>query len=340
MEEKIKKILSEAKTEIKKALDLNSFNQIKSIYLGKQSIISDLLKSLKDIDKEKRPEFGQKINFVRIELEQLFDNKFKEIQETEIKNKLNKEKIDITLDKFYKKIGTLHPTTKVINEILDIFLSFGFSIEDGPEVELDLFNFQLLNIPKDHPARDMQDTFYIQDDLLLRTQTSPIQARVMKKQQPPIKIITPGKVYRPDDDASHSPMFQQIEGLVIDENITMCDLKGLLLEFAKKLFDKDTKIRLRPSYFPFTEPSVEVDVTCAICHGKGCRVCKHTGWLEILGAGIVNPQVLDNCGIDSKKYSGLAFGLGVERIAMIKYAIPDIRLLFKNDIRFLEQYED
>lgn len=340
MEEKIKKILSEAKIEIKKALDLNSFNQIKSIYLGKQSIISDLLKSLKDIDKEKRPEFGQKINFARIELEQLFDNKFKEIQETEIKNKLNKEKIDITLDKFYKKIGTLHPTTKVINEILDIFLSFGFSIEDGPEVELDLFNFQLLNIPKDHPARDMQDTFYIQDDLLLRTQTSPIQARVMKKQQPPIKIITPGKVYRPDDDASHSPMFQQIEGLVIDENITMCDLKGLLLEFAKKLFDKDTKIRLRPSYFPFTEPSVEVDVTCAICHGKGCRICKHTGWLEILGAGIVNPQVLDNCGIDSKKYSGLAFGLGVERIAMIKYAIPDIRLLFKNDIRFLEQYED
>ena len=340
MEEKIKEILSEAKIEVKKALDLNSFNQIKSIYLGKQSIISDLLKSLKDIDKEKRPEFGQKINYARIELELLFDNKFKEIQEAEIKNKLNKEKIDITLDKFYKKIGTLHPTTKVINEILDIFLSFGFSIEDGPEVELDLFNFQLLNIPKDHPARDMQDTFYIQDDLLLRTQTSPIQARVMKKQQPPIKIITPGKVYRPDDDASHSPMFQQIEGLVIDKNITMCDLKDLLLEFAKKLFDKNTKIRLRPSYFPFTEPSVEVDVTCAICHGKGCRVCKHTGWLEILGAGIVNPQVLDNCGIDSKKYSGLAFGLGVERIAMIKYAIPDIRLLFKNDIRFLEQYED
>lgn len=340
MEEKIKSILLNVEKEIKNVFDLNNFNQLKSVYLGKQSILTELLKSLKDVEKEKRPEIGQKINTARIKVEEIFSNKLKEIQEKEINDKLNKEKIDITLEKKSKKLGTLHPTTKIINEILDIFLSFGFSIADGPEVELDLFNFQLLNIPKDHPSRDMQDTFYIKDDVLLRTQTSPIQARVMQKNEPPIKIITPGKVYRPDDDASHSPMFQQIEGLVVDKNITMCDLKGLLLEFAKKLFDKDTKIRLRPSYFPFTEPSVEVDVTCAICHGKGCRVCKHTGWLEILGAGIVNPKVLENCNIDSKKYSGLAFGLGVERIAMIKYKIPDIRLLFRNNVRFLDQYKD
>ena len=214
----------------------------------------------------------------------------------------------------------------------------GFSVAEGPEIETDLFNFQLLNVPKDHPARDMQDTFYIGDNLVLRTHTSPMQAHIMKTEKPPIRVVIPGRVYRPDDDASHSPIFHQIEGLAVDKKITVGDLQGCLQTFAEQLFDKDTKIRLRPSYFPFTEPSVEADATCAICHGKGCRVCKGTGWVELLGAGIVNPAVLDMCGIDSKEYSGFAFGLGLERIAMIKYGIPNIKLFYENDVRFLGQF--
>lgn len=234
----------------------------------------------------------------------------------------------------------MHPCTLVIEEILDIFTNLGFTVKHGPEVETDFYNFQALNIPKDHPAREMQDTFYITEDLLLRTHTSPVQVRTMQSVKPPIRVVNPGKVYRPDDDATHSPMFQQIEGLVVDEGITMCDLKGILEEFAKRLFnDPDAKTRLRPSFFPFTEPSVEVDVTCSMCHGKGCRLCKGTGWIEVLGAGIVNPKVLENSGIDPEKYSGFAFGLGIERIAMIKYGIPDMRMLFENDIRFLKQFK-
>ena len=215
----------------------------------------------------------------------------------------------------------------------------GFTVDEGPEIETDMFNFQLLNVPKDHPARDMQDTFYVSDDMVLRTQTSAMQARIMTTQQPPIRVVVPGKVFRSDDDVSHSPIFHQIEGLAVDKHITMGDLQGCLEAFAEKMFSKDTKVRLRPSYFPFTEPSVEVDVTCSVCHGKGCSVCKHTGWVEILGAGVVNPVVLDMCGIDSKVYSGFAFGLGVERIAMIKYGIPNIKLFYDNDVRFLKQFD-
>ena len=269
----------------------------------------------------------------------IISNKMQELEQKALENKMMKEKIDITIDEVDATRGSLHPCTLVINEIVDIFTGLGFTVGNGPEIELDKFNFQLLNIPKDHPSRDMQDTFYAGEDILLRTQTSAVQARTMINTQPPIKIICPGKVYRPDYDATHSPMFQQIEGLVVDKHITLCDLKGLLDLFAKKLFDSNTKTRFRPSFFPFTEPSVEVDVTCSVCHGKGCRICKGTGWIEILGAGVVNPKVLDSCGIDSTKYSGLAFGLGVERIAMIKYGIPDIRILFENDARFLKSFK-
>ncbi len=338
IKELIEKIVDDLKSESSVINNLNALLEIKSKYLGKNSKLASLMKELKNLPQDERPEMGKVINEARNKIEEFFKEIQENLEQKAIENKLNKEKIDITLDKDLVKKGALHPVTLVINEILDIFMSLGFSIKDGPEIETDMFNFQMLNIPKDHPARDMQDTFYFSNDMLLRTQTSAIQARTMIKEKPPIKIVTPGKVYRPDDDASHSPMFHQIEGLVVDEHITLCDLKGLLLEFSKKLFDEKTEVRFRPSFFPFTEPSVEVDVTCAICHGKGCRVCKNTGWLEILGAGIVNPIVLDNCGIDSKKYSGLAFGLGIERIAMIKYGIPDIRLLFQNDKRFLSQF--
>ena len=254
-------------------------------------------------------------------------------------DKLKSEFIDITLPSNGKNLGTLHPLTLVKNEIIDIFTGLGFTVKEGPEIETDFYNFQAMNIPLDHPARDMQDTFYVNDNILLRTHTSPMQARVMLDEKPPIKILVPGKVYRSDDDATHSPMFQQIEGLYVDKHVTLSDLKATLDLFAKALFSSKTMTRFRPSHFPFTEPSVEVDLSCAMCDGAGCRICKGTGWIEILGAGVVNPQVLINCNIDPNEYSGYAFGLGIERITMIKYGIPDMRILFDNDIRFLKQYK-
>lgn len=338
MENKLKQLVKEAESKISKIDNINEFNVIRSKFLGKNSVIVELSKTLRDLDNEQKPIVGKLLNIYKNQLENIFLEKNIEIKNLEINKKINKDKIDPTLEIDFKRMGSLHPCTLVINQVIEIFTSLGFSIKDGPEIETDFFNFVALNIPKDHPARDMQDTFYVGDDLLLRTQTSPIQIREMLNNKPPLKIITPGRVYRPDDDASHSPMFQQIEGLVVDKNVTMADLKGVLELFAKKLFDENTQIRLRPSHFPFTEPSVEVDVTCAICHGSGCRLCKSTGWIEILGAGIVNPKVLENVGINSNKYKGFAFGLGVERIAMIKYQIPDIRMLFKNDDRFLRLY--
>ncbi len=293
---------------------------------------------MKDIEPELKPIIGKFVNQARDVITERIETRIAELTAKNIAKKLNSENVDITLSSKRNPKGGLHPCSLVINEILSIFTAMGFQVKQGPEVETDFFNFQALNIPKDHPAREMQDTFYINDELLLRTHTSPMQARTMIKEKPPIRIVIPGKVYRPDDDATHSPMFQQIEGLVVDKGITMCDLKGILDTFAKALFNENTKTRLRPSFFPFTEPSVEVDVSCAMCGGKGCRICKGTGWIEILGAGIVNPKVLDNCGIDSNIYSGFAFGLGIERIAMIKYGIPDMRILFDNDIRFLKQF--
>ncbi|MEG1608374.1 MAG: phenylalanine--tRNA ligase subunit alpha [Clostridia bacterium] len=314
-------------------------NNAKVLFLGKNGELTALLKGMKDIPNEQKPEFGKYVNEARDVIGELIESKQKQLSAAELDAKMQKEQIDITMQSNVVERGSLHPTTLVQNEILKIFNSLGFKVAQGPEVELDLFNFQKLNIPKDHPARDMQDTFYFSEDMLLRTHTSPVQVRTMTNAKPPIRIVCPGRVYRPDDDATHSPMFQQIEGLVVDKNITLCDLKGILEEFAKELFDSETKTRFRPSYFPFTEPSVEVDLSCAVCHGKGCKLCKGTGWIEVLGAGIVNPKVLENCGIDSNIYSGFAFGFGVERIAMIKYGIPDMRIMFENDTRFLKEFK-
>ncbi len=341
MEKRIKEILNKALSLIDDSENLENLEKIQQIrvqFLGKNGELTNILRSMKDIEPELKPIIGKFVNQARDVITERIEERIAELTAKNIAKKLNSENVDITLSSKRNPKGGLHPCSLVINEILNIFTAMGFQVKQGPEVETDFFNFQALNIPKDHPAREMQDTFYINDELLLRTHTSPMQARTMIKEKPPIRIVIPGKVYRPDDDATHSPMFQQIEGLVVDKGITMCDLKGILDTFAKALFNENTKTRLRPSFFPFTEPSVEVDVSCAMCGGKGCRICKGTGWIEILGAGIVNPKVLDNCGIDSNIYSGFAFGLGIERIAMIKYGIPDMRILFDNDIRFLKQF--
>ena len=338
MQEKMDSIKNAALALIAAAKNTAELNDVRVKYLGKSGEISALMRDMGNVPKEERPMMGKLVNELRASVEGTLNARTNELREAEKQARFKEEAIDVTLSKNDRKMGTLHPLTQIKNEIIDIFLGMGFSVAEGPEIESDLFNFQLLNIPKDHPARDMQDTFYINENTLLRTQTSAMQARIMTQQQPPIRVIVPGKVYRSDDDASHSPIFNQLEGLAVDKHITMGDLQGCLQTFAEKIFSADTKVRLRPSYFPFTEPSVEVDVTCAMCHGKGCRVCKGTGWVEILGAGIVNPAVLDMCGIDSKQYSGFAFGFGIDRIAMIKYGIPNIKMLYENDVRFLKQF--
>lgn len=339
MKEKLEAMKNEALEAISKANDSSSLNDIRVRYLGKSGEMTLLMRGLGNVSKEERPILGKMFNDVRGEIESALESKTAIIIEQEKQARLLAEDIDVTLPSTFNGFGTLHPLSKTKKEIVDTFLEIGFTVDEGPEIETDLFNFQLLNVPKDHPAREMQDTFYVGDEMVLRTQTSSMQARIMTTQKPPIRVIIPGKVYRSDDDVSHSPIFHQIEGLAVDKHITMGDLQGCLEAFAEKVFSKDTKVRLRPSYFPFTEPSVEVDVTCSVCHGKGCSVCKHTGWVEILGAGVVNPVVLDMCGIDSKEYSGFAFGLGVERIAMIKYGIPNIKLFYENDVRFLKQFD-
>lgn len=338
MKEKIESIKSAALLAVEEADSSAALNDVRVRFLGKNGEMTSLMKLLGTVSKEERPAMGKALNDVRVEIESALDAKIAAVSEREKQARLAAEAVDVTLPARTRRTGTLHPLTQVREDIIKVFLGMGFSVAEGPEIESDLFNFQLLNVPKDHPARDMQDTFYVNDNFVLRTHTSPMQARIMTTQQPPVRVVIPGRVYRSDDDASHSPIFHQIEGLAVDKHITMGDLEGCLQTFAEQLFDKDTKIRLRPSYFPFTEPSVEVDVTCAICHGKGCRVCKGTGWVEILGAGIVNPAVLDMCGIDSKEYSGFAFGMGIERIAMIKYGIPNIKLFYENDVRFLKQF--
>lgn len=317
----------------------SELNDLRVKYLGKSGEITALLKQLKDVPKEEKPAVGKLINDVRIKMEEALYKAETAVRERERLNREAQEALDVTLSIPDVEQGALHPLTIVKNEILDIFCGMGFSVADGPEIEYAKYNFELLNIPSDHPARDFADSFYINPEILLRTQTSCVQARTMEVQKPPIRIVCPGKVYRPDDDATHSPMFQQMEGLVIDKHVTLADLKGLLEEFAKKFFNPSTKVRFRPSYFPFTEPSVEVDLSCAMCGGKGCRLCKGTGWIEILGAGVVNPAVLEMCGIDPHEYSGLAFGMGIERATMIKYAIPDMRLLFDNDVRYSKQFK-
>ena len=340
MIEKIKQILDSFGEKIANVDSISELGNVKVKYLGKSGEVTELLKGLKNFSAQEKPALGKKIN----ELRQTIENKINEV-ETKLNDaikakKLAEEEIDVTLSMAKDEtVGALHPLTITKNMMIDAFVGMGFEIKEGPEVELDYFNFQLLNIPKDHPARDMQDTFYITDNILLRTQTSAVQARTMLDNKPPIRIICPGKVYRADDDATHSPMFHQMEGLYVDKKVNLSDLKGCLDEFARKFFGSDTRTRLRPSFFPFTEPSVEMDVSCFMCKGKGCRLCKGTGWIEVLGAGIVNPVVLENCGIDPKESTGYAFGIGIERCAMLKFGIPDIRILFENDVRFLKQYK-
>lgn len=340
MKEKIQRIKEQIEEGLASVKLRKSLFELKMKFLGKTGEITALLKGMRELPPEERPEMGKVINTAREWAEGAFAAREEELKKEELQNKYASERIDVTMPAQYSSFGTEHPISMVKRELVDIFSGMGFEIFEGPEIEKDYYNFQALNIPADHPARDMQDTFFITEDLLLRSQTSSGQIRVMEKKSPPIKILSPGRVYRSDSDATHSPMFHQMEGLVVDKGITLCDLKGLLDEFARKMFDSQTKTRLRPSYFPFTEPSVEVDVSCCDCHGKGCRLCKGTGWIEILGAGIVNRRVLENCGVDPDVYSGLAFGMGIERIAMIKYGINDIRLLFENDVRFLKQFKD
>lgn len=338
MKEKISELYKSAVEALNNAKDGKTLDDVRVRFLGKNGSVTELLKGMREVPAEERPKIGQLVNEVRGKIEKLIAEKDAERKRAERERALNSETIDVTMPGNAAPFGSLHPINLVRNEMIDCFTGMGFEIFEGPEIEEDEYNFRLLNIPKDHPARDMQDTLYITDNILLRTQTSAGQARVMLDKKPPLKIISPGKVYRADDDATHSPMFHQMEGLVVDKGINLCDLKGTLEAFLKKLFDADVKTRLRPSYFPFTEPSVEVDVSCFECKGKGCHLCKGTGWIEILGAGMVNRRVLENCGIDPDVYSGFAFGAGLERIAMLKYGIPDIRYFFDNDIRFLKQF--
>ena len=340
MLDKIKEISDSVSEKISRITSLNELGDLRVRYLGKNGEITALLKGLKNFSAEERPTVGKHINELRQKVDAMLSECEARFNALQKEKKLKEEEIDVTLSLPDKNAcGSLHPLTLAKNELINAFTGMGFSVLEGVEVEEDYYNFQLLNIPADHPARDMQDTFYITDKILLRTQTSAVQARTMLAQKPPIRVICPGKVYRADDDATHSPMFHQMEGLVVDKNVNICDLKGCLDEFARSFFGPETRTRLRPSYFPFTEPSMEMDVSCFMCHGKGCRLCKGTGWIEVLGAGIVNPVVLENCGIDSKEYSGFAFGIGIERCAMLKYGIPDIRILFENDLRFLRQYK-
>ena len=337
MKEKLQKIKEEALSAI--LADNADLEQIRIQYLGKKGELTSVLRGMGALTPEERPVVGQIANEVRAEIETALKNKAEAQKNAELERRLVAEKIDVTLPSVAPAAGKLHPLTQVQRTIEDIFIGMGFSIAEGPEVEYDYYNFQALNIPENHPARDTQDTFYITENILLRSQTSPVQVRTMENQKPPIRVISPGRVFRSDAvDATHSPLFHQVEGLVVDKGITMGDLKGMLETFAKTLFGNDTRLRFRPHHFPFTEPSAEVDVSCFVCGGKGCRVCKNEGWIEILGAGMVHPYVLSNCGIDPEKYSGFAFGMGVERIAMKYYGIDDMRLLYENDTRFLEQF--
>ena len=339
MKEKIEAIRAAAKAAIEKTASENEIEELRVKYLGKKGELTAMLKQMGSLSAEERPAMGQLVNEAKQKLEALIAEKKTEMKQKATEAKLRSETIDITMPAREVKTGGIHPLNLVVNDMIDIFQSMGFDVVDGPEVETDHYNFECLNVPADHPARDMQDTFYLGENLLLRTQTSAAQIRTMETRKPPIRVICPGRVYRADEvDATHSPVFHQLEGLVVDKGITMCDLKGVLEQFAREIYGKDTKVRFRPSFFPFTEPSVEVDVSCSECGGKGCRVCKGAGWIEILGAGMVHPNVLRSCGIDPDVYTGFAFGIGIDRITTTRYKISDIRLLFENDKRFLEQF--
>lgn len=339
MQEQLKNIENIALEELKLAKDSTTVENIRVKYLGKKGELTTILRSMGGLSKEERPIMGKLVNEVKATLEAKLEEVLTQIKIKERNEKLANEVIDISIPGTKNLVGKRHPLELTLDSMKEIFVSMGFTIEEGPEVEKDYYNFEALNIPKNHPARSEQDTFYINDNIVLRTQTSPVQARVMEKQEPPIKMISPGKVFRSDAvDATHSPIFYQMEGLVIDKGITFADLKGTLELFAKKMFGDKVKTKFRPHHFPFTEPSAEMDATCFVCNGKGCRVCKGEGWIEILGCGMVHPDVLRNCGIDPEVYSGFAFGFGVDRMVMLKYGIDDIRLLYESDMRFLNQF--
>ncbi len=341
MKEEIKKIEETLEKDLKEVKNKNEANDLRVKYLGKKGFVTDLTKDMGSLSIEEKKELGKLANELKGKVTDKINGLISEMDRKELEERLKKDKIDPTLPATNLKVGGVHPLTKITEEVEELFISMGYDVVSGPEVEDDLHNFQLLNVPKDHPARDAQDTFYITDELLLRSQTSPVQARTMLKMKDkgPLRIICPGKVYRrDDDDATHSHQFNQIEGLVVGENISLADLKGTLEVFAKKMFGEDRKVRFRPSFFPFTEPSYEVDVSCFKCGGEGCNICKGTGWIEILGSGMVHPNVLRDCGYDPEIYTGFAFGLGIERVAMLRYGITDIRDFYTNDLRFLKNY--
>jgi phenylalanyl-tRNA synthetase alpha chain len=336
MIEIINKLRQDFDSRLNSVADPKQLEQIRIDFLGKKGSLQGLMKDLRNASPEEKPKLGKDINLLKQHVEQEIDNKVAGLGSKS--SKKSEETFDTTLPGRKELTGTLHPITQVMEEITSIFFGLGFQVEEGPEIETDYYNFEALNIPKDHPARDMQDTFYIEDETVLRTHTSPVQIHTMENREPPLRIIAPGKVYRCDSDVSHTPMFHQIEGLMVDEGVSFSHLKGIMNIFLQGVFGKDTKVRFRPSFFPFTCPSAEVDIQCVMCSGKGCRVCSQTGWIEILGAGMVDPAVFKSVGYDSEKWTGFAFGLGIERIAMLKFGINDIRLFFENDLRFLKQF--
>ncbi len=336
----LNKILEDIQASLQNVQQNEALQDLRVKYLGKKGEITMMMKQMGNLSPEERPKFGQMVNTLRNKAEEAIEHKRLEIAEKQKASRLEAEKIDVTLPCRKNRIGGVHPLTKVYREIRSIFVNMGFSVMEGPEIEFDKYNFEMLNIPKDHPARDMQDTFYVTDDIVLRTHTSPVQIRTMLAQKPPIRMICPGRVYRTDDvDATHSPVFNQVEGLVIDKSIAFADLKGTINTFLRRFYGEQTKTKFRPGFFPFTEPSAEVDATCSLCGGEGCPACKGAGMIEVLGCGMVNPKVLENCGLDPEVYSGFAFGLGLDRLTNIKYGITDIRLLYENDVRFIEQFK-
>ncbi|MEE8551802.1 MAG: phenylalanine--tRNA ligase subunit alpha [Desulfobacterales bacterium] len=335
MEKSIEQIKEEALKELEAASDSESIKDISVRYLGRKGAVTRFLRNISNLPLEIKPEAGKKANETKKTLEALFNKALKQFETSSYEVS---GEIDVSLPGRAIHQGSLHPITQITHQICNIFIRLGFDVAEGPEVETDYYNFEALNIPKNHPARDMQDTFYISKNIVLRTHTSPTQPRIMEKQKPPVRIVAPGKVYRCDSDLTHTPMFHQVEGLLVDENVSFGDLKGILTTFVHQMFDEETSLRFRPSFFPFTEPSAEVDIRCVMCKGKGCRVCSNTGWLEVLGAGMVHPAVFENVGYNTTRYTGFAFGMGVERIAMLQYGIDDIRKCFENDLRFLRQF--
>lgn len=339
MQADLEQLVEQARLAISEAPDLQTLDQIRVTYLGKKGQITEMMKSLGGLSAEERPRAGQAINVAKQAVQQALEASKQTMEEQVLNARLASESLDVTLPGRGEARGGLHPVTRTLERIESLFTQLGFEIAEGPEIEDNFHNFEALNIPESHPARAMHDTFYFDEDTLLRTHTSPVQVRIMKDKQPPLRVIAPGRVYRCDSDLTHTPMFHQVEGFLVDEQVSFADLKGMLDDFLRNFFERELKVRFRPSYFPFTEPSAEADIQCVMCGGEGCRVCSHTGWLEVLGCGMVHPKVFAHVGIDSERYTGFAFGMGVERLAMLRYGVNDLRLFFENDLRFLKQFK-